>query len=165
MPAIGYVTRDEAGNYKGQLKTLSIRVEIRIVSLDDRPATTSRTSASTPAMSRSAPAGSAVPSPAAGTMCPSRLPRRSSGRAGSTPISAARAARPRTGSPSSGTRSIDRARRAAPERCAGAAFGIKRELALPATTPQQSLPIGILIAQLRGGFDKKTEDHRAIVLG
>ena len=29
MPAIGHVTRDEAGNYKGQLKTLSIRVEIR----------------------------------------------------------------------------------------------------------------------------------------
>jgi uncharacterized protein (DUF736 family) len=36
MPAIGHVTRDEAGNFKGQLKTLSIRAEIRIVARDDR---------------------------------------------------------------------------------------------------------------------------------
>ncbi len=31
MPAIGYVTRDENGTYKGQLKTLSIRAEITII--------------------------------------------------------------------------------------------------------------------------------------
>lgn len=31
MPAIGYVTRDENGNFKGQLKTLSIRAEVAIV--------------------------------------------------------------------------------------------------------------------------------------
>ncbi len=31
MPAIGYVTREENGTYKGQLKTLSIRAEITIV--------------------------------------------------------------------------------------------------------------------------------------
>jgi uncharacterized protein (DUF736 family) len=31
MPAIGYVTRDETGAYKGQLKTLSIRTEIAIL--------------------------------------------------------------------------------------------------------------------------------------
>jgi uncharacterized protein (DUF736 family) len=30
MPAIGYVTRDENGALKGQLKTLSIRAEITI---------------------------------------------------------------------------------------------------------------------------------------
>jgi uncharacterized protein (DUF736 family) len=30
MPAIGYVTRDESGAFKGQLKTLSIRAEITI---------------------------------------------------------------------------------------------------------------------------------------
>jgi uncharacterized protein (DUF736 family) len=30
MPAIGYVTRDENGAFKGQLKTLSIRAEITI---------------------------------------------------------------------------------------------------------------------------------------
>ena len=30
MPAIGYVTREENGAYKGQLKTLSIRAEITI---------------------------------------------------------------------------------------------------------------------------------------
>ncbi|WP_404712175.1 DUF736 domain-containing protein [Sphingomonas sp. MMS24-J13] len=31
MPAIGYVTRDTSGAYKGQLKTLSIRAEIAIL--------------------------------------------------------------------------------------------------------------------------------------
>lgn len=31
MPAIGYVTRDETGTFKGQLRTLSIRAEIAIV--------------------------------------------------------------------------------------------------------------------------------------
>jgi len=31
MPAIGYVTKDENGTFKGQLKTLSIRAEISIV--------------------------------------------------------------------------------------------------------------------------------------
>ena len=31
MPAIGYVTKDENGAFKGQLKTLSIRAEISIV--------------------------------------------------------------------------------------------------------------------------------------
>jgi len=31
MPAIGYVTKDENGVLKGQLKTLSIRAEISIV--------------------------------------------------------------------------------------------------------------------------------------
>ncbi len=31
MPAIGYVTKQESGGYKGQLKTLSIRAEIDIV--------------------------------------------------------------------------------------------------------------------------------------
>ncbi|TPG39762.1 DUF736 family protein [Sphingomonas koreensis] len=31
MPAIGYVTRDEKGTFKGQLKTLSIRAEISII--------------------------------------------------------------------------------------------------------------------------------------
>ncbi|MBS0503561.1 MAG: DUF736 family protein, partial [Proteobacteria bacterium] len=31
MPAIGYVTKDENGTFKGQLKTLSIRAEIAIV--------------------------------------------------------------------------------------------------------------------------------------
>jgi uncharacterized protein (DUF736 family) len=30
MPAIGYVTRDENGAFKGQLRTLSIRAEITI---------------------------------------------------------------------------------------------------------------------------------------
>jgi len=30
MPAIGYVTQDENGSFKGQLKTLSIRAEITI---------------------------------------------------------------------------------------------------------------------------------------
>ena len=30
MPAIGYVTKDENGAFKGQLKTLSIRAEIAI---------------------------------------------------------------------------------------------------------------------------------------
>jgi uncharacterized protein (DUF736 family) len=30
MPAIGYVTRDESGAFKGQLRTLSIRAEITI---------------------------------------------------------------------------------------------------------------------------------------
>jgi uncharacterized protein (DUF736 family) len=31
MPAIGFVTRQENGSYKGQLKTVSIRAEIEIV--------------------------------------------------------------------------------------------------------------------------------------
>jgi uncharacterized protein (DUF736 family) len=31
MPAIGYVTKDENGTFKGQLKTLSIRADIAIV--------------------------------------------------------------------------------------------------------------------------------------
>jgi uncharacterized protein (DUF736 family) len=31
MPAIGYVTKNEDGSFKGQLKTLSIRAEIAIV--------------------------------------------------------------------------------------------------------------------------------------
>ena len=31
MPAIGYVTQNEDGSFKGQLKTLSIRAEIAIV--------------------------------------------------------------------------------------------------------------------------------------
>jgi uncharacterized protein (DUF736 family) len=31
MPAIGYVTKQSSGGYKGQLKTLTIRVEIDIV--------------------------------------------------------------------------------------------------------------------------------------
>ncbi|WP_419808599.1 DUF736 domain-containing protein [Sphingomonas sp.] len=31
MPAIGYVTKDENGTFKGQLRTLSIRAEIAIV--------------------------------------------------------------------------------------------------------------------------------------
>lgn len=31
MPSIGYVTRNEDGSFKGQLKTLSIRAEIEIV--------------------------------------------------------------------------------------------------------------------------------------
>lgn len=31
MPAIGYVTRTDNGSFKGQLKTLSIRAEIAIV--------------------------------------------------------------------------------------------------------------------------------------
>ena len=31
MPAIGYVTKDESGAFKGQLKTLSIRTEISVV--------------------------------------------------------------------------------------------------------------------------------------
>lgn len=30
MPAIGYVTKDENGTFKGELKTLSIRAEITI---------------------------------------------------------------------------------------------------------------------------------------
>jgi uncharacterized protein (DUF736 family) len=34
MPAIGYVTRDETGAYKGQLKTLTIRADIAIVAND-----------------------------------------------------------------------------------------------------------------------------------
>lgn len=36
MPAIGYVTQDENGSFKGQLKTLSIRAEIAIVANDKR---------------------------------------------------------------------------------------------------------------------------------
>jgi uncharacterized protein (DUF736 family) len=36
MPAIGYVTRDESGAYKGQLKTLSIRADIPIVANEQR---------------------------------------------------------------------------------------------------------------------------------
>ena len=32
MPAIGYVTKNEDGSFKGQLKTLSISAEIAIVS-------------------------------------------------------------------------------------------------------------------------------------
>jgi len=35
MPAIGYVTKDENGAFKGQLKTLSIRAEISIVLAGD----------------------------------------------------------------------------------------------------------------------------------
>ncbi len=31
MPAIGYVTKQSSGGYKGQLKTLTIRAEIDIV--------------------------------------------------------------------------------------------------------------------------------------
>jgi uncharacterized protein (DUF736 family) len=31
MPAIGYVTRQEDGSFKGQLRTLSIRADIEIV--------------------------------------------------------------------------------------------------------------------------------------
>lgn len=31
MPAIGYVTRDENGSFKGNLKTLSIRADVAIV--------------------------------------------------------------------------------------------------------------------------------------
>ena len=31
MPAIGFVTRSESGSFKGQLKTLTIRAEISIV--------------------------------------------------------------------------------------------------------------------------------------
>jgi uncharacterized protein (DUF736 family) len=31
MPAIGYVTRQSSGAYKGQLKTLSIRAEVEIM--------------------------------------------------------------------------------------------------------------------------------------
>ena len=34
MPAIGHVTRDANGTYKGQLKTLSIRTEIAITPSD-----------------------------------------------------------------------------------------------------------------------------------
>jgi len=42
MPAIGYVTRDENGAFKGQLKTLSIRADVTIVpnaskSTDNQP--------------------------------------------------------------------------------------------------------------------------------
>ena len=42
MPAIGHVTRDTNGSFKGQLKTLSIRTEIAIVpnarkSVDTQP--------------------------------------------------------------------------------------------------------------------------------
>ena len=33
MPAIGYVTRQEDGSFKGQLRTLSIRADIEIVPL------------------------------------------------------------------------------------------------------------------------------------
>ena len=36
MPAIGYVTQDENGSFKGQLKTLSIHAEIAIVANDKR---------------------------------------------------------------------------------------------------------------------------------
>ena len=32
MPAIGYVTKNDDGSFKGQLKTLSISAEIAIVS-------------------------------------------------------------------------------------------------------------------------------------
>ncbi|AQR72901.1 DUF736 family protein [Sphingomonas sp. LM7] len=31
MPAIGYVTRDDNGSFKGQLKTLSIRADVSII--------------------------------------------------------------------------------------------------------------------------------------
>lgn len=42
MPAIGYVTKQSTGSYKGQLKTLSIRADIEIVpnaakSADNQP--------------------------------------------------------------------------------------------------------------------------------
>jgi uncharacterized protein (DUF736 family) len=36
MPAIGHVTRNENGGFKGQLKTLSIRTEIDIVPNDKK---------------------------------------------------------------------------------------------------------------------------------
>ena len=42
MPAIGYVTKQSTGGYKGQLKTLSIRADIDIV-----PNTTNRTTSAT----------------------------------------------------------------------------------------------------------------------
>lgn len=34
MPAIGYVSRNESGGFKGQLKTFTIRAEIDIVPND-----------------------------------------------------------------------------------------------------------------------------------
>jgi uncharacterized protein (DUF736 family) len=40
MPAIGYVTRNEDGSFKGQLKTLSISAEIAIVSNRSKSADT-----------------------------------------------------------------------------------------------------------------------------
>jgi uncharacterized protein (DUF736 family) len=40
MPAIGYVTKNEDGSFKGQLKTLSISAEIAIVSNRSKSADT-----------------------------------------------------------------------------------------------------------------------------
>jgi uncharacterized protein (DUF736 family) len=40
MTAIGYVTRNENGGYKGQLKTVSIRADIDIVPNRDKSADT-----------------------------------------------------------------------------------------------------------------------------
>lgn len=36
MTTIGYVTKQDTGGYKGQLKTLSIQAEIEIVPNDDK---------------------------------------------------------------------------------------------------------------------------------
>ena len=36
MPAIGYVTQDDNGLFKGELKTLSIKADITIVANDER---------------------------------------------------------------------------------------------------------------------------------
>ena len=44
MPAIGYVTKQASGGYKGQLKTLTIRADIDLVPNAARTPTASRTS-------------------------------------------------------------------------------------------------------------------------
>jgi uncharacterized protein (DUF736 family) len=43
MTAIGYVTRNENGSYKGQLRTVSIRAEIDIIPNRDKTAETQPT--------------------------------------------------------------------------------------------------------------------------
>ena len=59
MPAIGYVTRQEDGSFKGQLRTLSIRADIEIFRIARRTPRTSPITVSLPIASRSARRGGA----------------------------------------------------------------------------------------------------------
>jgi uncharacterized protein (DUF736 family) len=68
MTAIGYVTRNDNGGYKGQLKTVSIRADIDIVPNRDKSAKTHPDFWVVTKASRSGPAGSAVARAAARTM-------------------------------------------------------------------------------------------------
>jgi uncharacterized protein (DUF736 family) len=67
MPAIGYVTREENGTYKGQLRTLSIQAEITITPNSRKAHDAQPDYRVLPGTWRSAPAGTTAPRPANAT--------------------------------------------------------------------------------------------------